>query len=132
MIMYISLLQSIISLINSIFMINNKEYIGLMIVSQIFFKLVDFMLLGFFSKFHNDDLITSTNGVTLARLIWNIIESLLKSFNVQNKKILFEIQLFGSILSILYFIYIKVKEKCSNELDFRVLIDLDEQNENNN
>ena len=126
-IIYISLLQSIFSLINSILKIIKIEIIDLMILSLIFFKLVDFMILGFFGKLHNDDLIKSSNGVTLVRLIWNIIDSILKSFNVQNKQILFIIQLIASIFGISYFIWRKIKAKYSNTPDFQVFINLDEE-----
>ena len=51
----------------------------------IFFKIIDFQILTVFNFYDNSDLFNTTLAITLEKLLWMIIETIIDSY-VENKK----------------------------------------------
>ena len=59
---------------------------------NIFFKVIDLMILSFFDFFDNTDIFNTTLAITVEKFIWMIIEVLIDAF-VSNKKTLILVQI---------------------------------------
>ena len=58
----------------------------------IFFKIIDFQILTVFNFYDNSDLFNTTLAITLEKLLWMIIETIIDTY-VENKKKLVLVQL---------------------------------------
>ena len=58
----------------------------------IFFKILDFLILTFFNFYDNSDIFNTTLAITLERLLWMIVETIIESL-VENKKRLVLVQI---------------------------------------
>ena len=69
-----------------------ERWNNIIMTEFIFFKVLDFQLLTFFDIFDNSDLFNTTLAITLEKLVWMLIETIIEAF-VENKKNLVIVQI---------------------------------------
>ena len=67
----------------------------------IFFKILDFQILTFFDFFDNSDIFNTTLAITLEKLIWMIVETIIEAF-VEDTKILVIIQIVITSIALIF------------------------------
>ena len=66
-----------------------------------FFKILDFQILTFFDFFDNSDIFNTTLAITLEKLIWMIVETIIEAF-VEDTKILVIIQIVITSIALIF------------------------------
>ena len=72
--------------------LKRKRWDNIIMAENIFFKVIDIMILSFFDFFDDTDIFNTTLAITVEKFIWMIIEVLIDGF-VSNKKYLILIQI---------------------------------------
>ena len=72
--------------------LQRKRWDNIIMAENIFFKVIDLMILSFFDFFDNTDIFNTTLAITVEKFIWMIIEVLIDAF-VSNKKTLILVQI---------------------------------------
>ena len=72
--------------------INRERWNNIIMTEFIFFKILDFQILTFFNFYDNSDIFNTTLAITLERLLWMIVETIIESL-VENKKRLVLVQI---------------------------------------
>ena len=72
--------------------INRERWNNIIMANFIFFKIIDFQILTVFNFYDSSDLFNTTLAITLEKLLWMIIETIIDTY-VENKKKLVLVQL---------------------------------------
>ena len=84
--------------------ITRERWNNIIMTEFIFFKILDFQILTFYDFFDNSDIFNTTLAITLEKLLWMVIETIIEAF-VKNKKILVIIQIIVISLLLGFFLF---------------------------
>ena len=77
--------------------LNKERWNNIIMAEIIFFKVIDFRILSYFDFFDNSDIFNTTLSITVEKLLWMIIETIIDIY-VENKKALVLVQIIASSL----------------------------------
>ena len=81
--------------------LSRERWNNIIMTEFIFFKILDFQILTFFDFFDNSDIFNTTLAITLEKLIWMIVETIIEAF-VEDTKILVIIQIVITSIALIF------------------------------
>ena len=81
--------------------LSRERWNNIIMTEFIFFKILDFQILTFFDFFINSDIFNTTLAITLEKLIWMIVETIIEAF-VEDTKILVIIQIVITSIALIF------------------------------